>query len=125
MTTDDFRRLALSFPNTVESAHMNHPDFRVNGKIFATLHHPDANWAMVKLPPDQQQAFVQLEPSAFEPVKGAWGRQGATSVRLKSVKEQSLRGALTLAWQLASQKKSRKKQGRSQTCPPPSSRDIS
>src|SRR5277367_4378468 len=105
MNTDDFRRMALSFPDTVESAHMNHPDFRVNGRIFATLHHPDDEWAMVKLPPDQQDSFVQLQPKAFVPVKGAWGRQGATSVRLKLVKEESLRGALTLAWQQASRKK--------------------
>ena len=109
MNTEDFRRLALSFRDAIESAHMNHPDFRVNGKIFATLPNPENGCAMVKLPPDQQQSFVELQPSAFEPVNGAWGRQGATNVRLKSVKEESLRGALTLAWQLASQKKSRKK----------------
>ena len=109
MTTDDFRRLALSFPDTQESAHMNHPDFRVNGKIFATLDYPDDGYAMVKLPPEQQAAFVELEPSAFAPVKGGWGRQGATNVRLKTVKEESLRGALTVAWQNASLKKSRKK----------------
>ena len=109
MDIDDFRRLALSLPDAVESAHMDHPDFRVNNKIFATLHHPDREWGMVKLPPAEQEAFVQLDPASFVPVKGAWGRQGATSVRLKSVKEESLRGALTLAWQFASQKKARKK----------------
>ena len=97
--------MALSFPGAVEKAHMNHPDFRANGKIFATLHYPDDDWAMVKLPPDQQQSFVEPQPSAFVPVKGAWGRQGATNVRLKIVKEESLRGALTLAFQHASQKK--------------------
>lgn len=107
MNVEEFRRLALSLPSSVESAHMNHPDFRVNGKIFATLHYPDDGWAMVKLPPDQQQSFVELQPSAFVPVKGAWGRQGATNVLLKSVKEDSLRGALTLAWQTASRKKSK------------------
>lgn len=109
MTVDDFRRMALSFPDTVESAHMNHPDFRVKGKIFATLHYPDDGYAMVKLPPDQQAAFVDLEPSAFAPVKGGWGRQGATNVLLKTVKEETLRGALTVAWQNASAKKSRRK----------------
>jgi hypothetical protein len=109
MTPDDFRSLALSLPDALESAHMNHPDFRVNGKIFATLDYPEKGWAMVKLPPDRQAEFVELKPSAFVPVKGAWGRQGATSVILKAVKEETLRGALTLAWQLASQKKSRKK----------------
>jgi hypothetical protein len=105
MTTDDFREMALSFPGAVEKAHMNHPDFRANGKIFATLHYPDDGWAMVKLPPDQQQSFMELQPSAFVPVKGAWGRQGATNVRLRIVKEDSLRAALTLAFQHASQKK--------------------
>ena len=109
MTTDDFRRLALSFPDTIESAHMNHPDFRANGKIFATLPNPDNGWAMVKLPPDQQQAFLELDPTIFVPVNGAWGRQGATNVLLKKVKEESLTGALTLAWQNATQKKPRKK----------------
>jgi hypothetical protein len=109
MTTDDFRRMALSFPDTAESAHMNHPDFRVKGKIFATLPNPDNGFAMVSLPPDQQQAFVELEPSAFAPVKGGWGRQGATNVQLKVVKEETLRGALTIAWQSASQKKTAKK----------------
>lgn len=95
MTTDDFRRMALSFPDTVESAHMNHPDSRVNGKIFAILRYPDDGYAMVKLPPDRKAAFVELQPSAFAPVKGGWGRQGATNVRLKTVKEETLRGALT------------------------------
>jgi hypothetical protein len=110
MTTDDFRKMALSFPDTYESAHMNHPDFRVvNGKIFATLHYPDDGFAMVKLPPDRQESFVQLDAKAFAPVNGAWGKQGATNVRLKVVKEESLRGALTLAWQSAGVRKTRRK----------------
>lgn len=109
MNTEDFRRMALTLPGVIESAHMNHPDFRVNGKIFATLHYPDDGWAMVKLPPDQQKDFVEMLPQVFVPVNGTWGRQGATNVRLKSVKEESLQGALTLAWQTASQKKPRKK----------------
>ena len=102
MTTEDFRRMALSLPGAIESAHMNHPDFRVNGKIFATLHYPDDGWAMVKLPLDQQQAFVQL--GSFVPVKGAWGKQGATNVNLKSVSEESLQAALTLAWEFRKSK---------------------
>jgi hypothetical protein len=109
MNTDDFRRLALSFPDTVESAHMNHPDFRASGKIFATLPNPDNGYAMVKLPPDQQAAFIELDPKAFAPVKGGWGRQGATNVHLKTVKEETLRGALTVAWQSVSQKNPAKK----------------
>ena len=109
MKIDDFRRIALSFPDTAESLHMNHPDFRVNGRIFATLDYPEEGWAMVKLPPEQQEAFVGLQPSVFIPVKGGWGRQGATNVLLKNVKEETLRGALTMAWQNASRQKSRKK----------------
>jgi hypothetical protein len=109
MTAEDFRRIALSFPDAAESAHMNHPDFRVKGKVFATLGYPEEGWAMVKLPPAQQEEFVELQPSAFSPVKGGWGMQGATNVRLKAVKEDALRGALTIAWQTASQKKSTKR----------------
>ncbi|MGA3188160.1 MAG: MmcQ/YjbR family DNA-binding protein [Bryobacteraceae bacterium] len=107
MTVEDFRRIALSFPDAVESAHMNHPDFRVNGRIFATMQYPDEAWAMVKLPPEEQENFAALDPAVFVPVKGAWGRQGCTNVLLKKAKEEALRGALTLAWQKASQKKRR------------------
>lgn len=111
MNVEDFRTLVLSFPGAVEGAHMNHPDFRVNGRIFATLHYPDDGFAMVKLPPDQQSAFVELD-SSFVPVTGAWGRQGATSVRLRTVKKETLRGALTIAWQSVSGKKPAKKKAR-------------
>ncbi|MDR3704049.1 MAG: MmcQ/YjbR family DNA-binding protein [Candidatus Sulfopaludibacter sp.] len=64
MTPEDFRRLALSFPETTEQEHMHHPDFRVRGKIFATLGYPHDNWAMVKLPPEQQANFVGAAPQA-------------------------------------------------------------
>jgi hypothetical protein len=74
MTAQDFRRLALSLPETTEQAHMNHPDFRVRGRIFATLGYPGGNWAMVKLTPEQQANFVGAEPASFVPVKGGWGR---------------------------------------------------
>src|SRR5260370_31277177 len=72
VTADEFRHMALSLPQAVESAHMGHPDFRVRGKIFATLW-PDQNWGMVKLAPDQQGQFVRDEPEVFSPVKGGWG----------------------------------------------------
>jgi hypothetical protein len=98
MTQDGFRQIALSFPETSESAHMNHPDFRVRGKIFATMGYPDAAWATVMLAPDQQEELVRAEPEVFVPVKGGWGRNGATSVRLKAVKKPSLRTALAAAW---------------------------
>ena len=98
MTAAEFRRLALSFPETAESAHMEHPDFRVGGKVFATLGYPSGGWAMVKLMPDEQQDFVRTEPEVFVTVKGGWGRRGATNVRLKAVKKASLRKALEAAW---------------------------
>lgn len=98
MTATEFRRLALSLPETAENAHMEHPDFRVAGKIFATLGYPSAGWAMVKLMPDQQQDFVRAEPQVFVAVKGAWGRRGATNVRLKAAKKAGLRKALEAAW---------------------------
>jgi hypothetical protein len=98
MTPDGFRRLALGLPETSEVGHMGHPDFRVGGKIFATLGYPDGGWGMVKLTPDQQEAFVAAQPDVFAPVKGGWGRGGATNVKLKSAKTRNLRLALTLAW---------------------------
>jgi hypothetical protein len=98
MTAADFRRLALSFPEATESAHMDYPDFRVHGKIFATLGYPEMGVGMVKLFPDQQQEFVRHEPNAFAPVNGAWGRRGATHVRLKAAKMASVRLALAAAW---------------------------
>ncbi|HXA79115.1 MAG TPA: MmcQ/YjbR family DNA-binding protein [Candidatus Acidoferrales bacterium] len=98
MTESDFRKLALSFPEAVESSHMDHPDFRVGGKIFATLGYFDAGWGMVKLMPDQQEEFVKAEPNVFVPAKGYWGRRGATCVQLKSAKKTTLRKALVAAW---------------------------
>jgi hypothetical protein len=97
MTADDFRSLALSFPETVEAAHMGHPDFRVRGKIFATLG-PKADWGMVKLTPDEQALFLRSEPDVFRPASGAWGRQGATLIQLADADEASVRQALLAAW---------------------------
>lgn len=91
------RRMALGMKGAIESAHMGHPDFRVNGRIFATLHADDA-WGMVKLTPEQQRDFMQRSP-AFAPEAGAWGRQGCTAVRLAGVDDDTLGEALTLAWQ--------------------------
>lgn len=101
MTANDFRRLALSFPKAEERAHMDHPDFRVAGKIFATLGYPDDGWAMVKLTPMEQEMFVKAQPAVFNPCSGAWGRRGCTNVRLKSARKHTLRRALEAAWRLA------------------------
>jgi len=97
------RRIALGMKGVVESAHMGHPDFRVDGRIFATLH-ADDRWGMVKLTPEQQQDFIARD-AAFVPEKGAWGRQGCTAVRLDAVDEDTLGEALTLARQNTAQRK--------------------
>jgi hypothetical protein len=97
VTPDDFRRLALEMPGASEQSHMRHPDFRVRGKIFATLGYPDKAWAMVKLTPEQQRAFVKSHGDAFAPVKGAWGTKGCTNVRLAAAGEGSVHEALVEA----------------------------
>lgn len=98
MTADEFRGLALSLPEASEGAHMGHPDFRVRGRIFATLGAPNDEWGMVKLTPEQQAAIVDAEPTVFVPVKGGWGRRGATSVRLQTATARALAPALEIAW---------------------------
>ena len=98
MTENAFRRIALGFPGADEREHMGHPDFRANGRIFATLH-GDGATGMVKLTPDQQRRFVRDQPLAFAPENGAWGLQGCTRVTLRAVDEEMLGDAITLAWQ--------------------------
>jgi hypothetical protein len=97
-TPDDFRRIALSLNGAEERAHMGHPDFRVRGKVFATLGHPDPGCAMVALMPEQQADFITLAPGAFRPASGAWGRRGSTIVRLDAVDAEMLEHALAAAW---------------------------
>ncbi len=96
--------MALRFPETEEREHMDHPDFRVRGKIFATLMYPEEGWGMVKLTPTEQEMFVEAEPGVFAPVKGGWGRLGATCVRLRAAKKASVHRALAAAWGLAAGK---------------------
>ena len=97
MTADNFRRLALEVPGAIESAHMGHPDFRIEGRIFATLGYPDESHGMVKLTPEQQRAFLEQAPGIFAPCNGDWGRQGATSVYLPSARAALVRTALESA----------------------------
>jgi hypothetical protein len=97
MNEAKFRELALALPEASESAHMGHPDFRVRGKIFATLG-PDRTWGMVKLTPPQQQEFVSIAGDQFAPIPGGWGRGGATKVILSSARVASVRRALLAAW---------------------------
>jgi hypothetical protein len=98
MTANEFRRMAVNLPGASEAAHMGHPDFRVGGKIFATLGYPRTGFAMVALTPEQQELFVRTEPKTFQPVPGGWGRKGSTHVLLRSAKKSAVREALTVAW---------------------------
>jgi hypothetical protein len=105
MTPNEFRQLALTFPEAIESAHMHHPDFRVGGKIFATLGYPNDGSAMVKLSPDEQKEFVRTSPAVFTPAKGAWGRQGSTIINLPAATIDIVREALTAAWRKTAPKR--------------------
>lgn len=98
MNPNQFRRIALSLPDVFEGAHMGHADFRVGGKIFATLGHPDPAYGMVQLKPDQQALLMETSPDIFQPVPGGWGRQGSTHVRLAAADAATLKNALTMAW---------------------------
>src|SRR3954465_9635443 len=97
MTATQFRKLALDFAGAVESAHMNHPDFRVGGKIFATLT-PNEEEGVVMLSPDEQEGFVAEAPKTFAPAQGAWGRNGSTRVNLHLADMEMVRSALEAAW---------------------------
>ena len=100
ITANDFRRIALGLEGAVEGAHMGHPDFRVNGRIFATLH-ADQRFGMVKLTPDQQREFLGRDPASFAPESGSWGRAGSTRVTLGRADDETLGEAMTLAWRNA------------------------
>jgi hypothetical protein len=113
VTAKDFRQLALSLPETEEHAHMNHPDFRIAGKIFATLGYPDKTRGMVKLSPEDQHYFSRDYPDAFAPVKGAWGRRGATSVDLKAARKEILSKAMAAAWRNTAPKRLSQKAAKS------------
>jgi hypothetical protein len=97
-STDEFRRIALSLPAAEERAHMGHPDFRVGGKIFASLHAPEKGTGAVMLLPEQQQLAMEAEPAAFSPAAGAWGRGGSTVVSLADVSDEWLERTLEWAW---------------------------
>ncbi len=97
MTPDDYRAIALALPGASESAHMGHPDFRVGGRIFATLW-PDENRGVALLTPDEQEMLVTAEPAIFAPVPGGWGRKGSTNISLEAADAATVRSALTLAW---------------------------
>lgn len=103
-TADDFRRIALSFEGAEESSHMGSPDFRVEGKIFATLASQKQGYGNLKLTPEQQADFVRELPEVFLPIPGGWGKMGMTHIRLAKASEDVLAGALRTAWQLRASK---------------------
>jgi hypothetical protein len=96
MTGEDFRKLALALPDAIEAEHMGHPDFRVLGRVFATLN-PEEDLAMVKLSLDDQESRLEAAPDVFAPCKGAWGRMGATHIRLKEATKSQAKSALAAA----------------------------
>lgn len=99
MTPDQFRRIALSLAGVEERGHMGHPDFRVRGKIFATLGYPDNQFGTVMLSPEDQSILVRQYPKAFMPAAGAWGRSGSTSVKLRHAPARAVRIAIEAAWE--------------------------
>lgn len=120
MTSSDFRRIALSFPGAEEGSHMGAVDFRVGGRIFATLAAVKLGYGNLMLTPEHQQAFVEEQPEVFVPIAGGWGRNGATHVRLAAANEDLLRGALQTAYNLRVEKN--QKTGTSKSKPARSSR---
>ena len=104
MNISDFRRIALSLPGVEESSHMGSPDFRVGGRIFATLASQSQGYGNLLLTPEQQADFVAEQPDIFLPIPGGWGRMGATHIRLAAANEDLLTGALRTAWKLRVEK---------------------
>src|SRR5208337_5510260 len=100
MTVADFRRIALTLEGAEESSHMGAADFRVGGRIFATLASISQGYGNLMLTPELQAAFIAERPDLFLPIHGGWGRMGATHIRLAVADEDSLRGALRSAWKL-------------------------
>lgn len=104
LTPADFRRLALSLEGADEGSHFGAADFRVGGRIFATLAAEKQGYGNLMLTPEQQAAFVAEAPAIFLPIPGGWGRNGATHVRLDAVAQDVLLGALRTAWKLRIEK---------------------
>ena len=98
MTAEQFRRLALALPEAVESAHLGTPDFRVRGKIFATLGVKHKGRCAMKFTLEQQELFMRVEPGTFAPVEGGWGRKGWSWLHLPDARPAIVRDALATAW---------------------------
>ena len=106
MDASDFRRIALTLPGAEEASHMGSPDFRVGGRIFATLASQHQGFGNLMLTPEQQADFVTEQPDVFIPINGGWGRMGATHVKLALANEDLLTGALRAAWKIRVDKNS-------------------
>jgi hypothetical protein len=117
MNANDFRRIALSFEGAEESSHMGQPDFRVSGRIFATLASAHQGYGNLMLTLEQQSAFVEDLPEVFLPIKGGWGRMGMTHIRLAVAHEDVLTGALHTAWKLRVEKNKKTKSGNERRAP--------
>jgi hypothetical protein len=104
MNAADFRRIALSLEGAEEGSHMGSPDFRVGGRIFATLASQKQGFGNLMLTQEQQAEFVAEQPDVFLPIAGGWGRNGATHIRLAQANEDMLAGALRAAWRLRIEK---------------------
>jgi len=111
VTVSDFRRIALSFEGAEEGSHMGAADFRVGGRIFATLAAERLGYGNLMLNPEQQAGFIADQPEIFLPMAGTWGRNGATHVRLAVASEDILVGALSCAWKLRIEKNQNARQG--------------
>src|SRR5437588_12690716 len=113
MTPNDFRRLALSLPDAEEGSHMGAADFRVGGRIFATLASQHLGYGNLMLTPEVQAQFVAEAPNVFVPIAGGWGRMGATHVVLSKADEDVLAGALQTAYNIRADKNRKTKKPRS------------
>jgi hypothetical protein len=119
-----FRRLALQLPGAVESSHMNHPDFRLNDRIFATLSGQERGLGVLKLTVEQQQEFIADQPKAFSPVQGGWGRMGMTYVHLEAADESLIAGGLKTAYTNVQAKQASKKSAKLATITKPTRKPL-
>ena len=104
MTASDFRRIALSLEGAEEGSHFGAADFRVDGRIFATLASVELGYGNLFITPELQAEFVTDRPDLFLPIHGGWGRMGITHIRLAPADEDTLTGALHTAWKLRVEK---------------------
>ena len=118
MTAADFRRIALSLEGAEEGSHMGAADFRVGGRIFATLASQDKGYGNLMINPEMQAEFIAGDPAVFLPIAGGWGRMGMTHIRLAATNEDMLTGALRAAWKLRVQKNAKPTAARKKTAKP-------